>query len=210
MRFHILAAAGIAALAAPAFAQSSSTFPEEADREIIRSLPSPDQVEDMADVAGSAAEAILDVPIGGVVRAIDPSRRVAFEGALNTAFAEDGVLIHVTGQVARPIHLVYHHVAETSDALLHHLVKVEPGASLMLLESGPAAARFNSVTEVDVAEGGTLHHVRTQGRDHQRRTDDQQPIVTKPFHHRVSRSTSRQPMSRRQKPLGKWILSTAV
>jgi Fe-S cluster assembly protein SufD len=90
--------------------------------------------------------------------------------ALNTAFAEDGVLIHVTGQVARPIHLVYHHVAETSDAMLHHVVKVEPDASLMLLESGPAAARFNSVTEVDVAEGGILHHVRTQGRDHQRRT----------------------------------------
>jgi Fe-S cluster assembly protein SufD len=90
--------------------------------------------------------------------------------ALNTAFAEDGVLIHVTGQVARPIHLVYHHVSDTSDAMLHHVVKVDPGASLMLLESGPAAARFNSVTEVDVAEGGILHHVRTQGRDHQRRT----------------------------------------
>ena len=30
----------------------------------------------MADTAGRAAEAILDVPVGGVVRAIDPHRRV--------------------------------------------------------------------------------------------------------------------------------------
>jgi hypothetical protein len=89
LRFHILAAAGIAALAAPAFAQSSSTFPEEADREIIRSLPSPDQVEDMADVAGSAAEAILDVPIGGVVRAIDPSRRVRRDDTIADVVGQD-------------------------------------------------------------------------------------------------------------------------
>jgi hypothetical protein len=46
------------------------------DREIVRNLPSPDEVEDMAHVAGRAAEAMLDVPVGGVVRAIDPSRRV--------------------------------------------------------------------------------------------------------------------------------------
>ena len=30
----------------------------------------------MADVAGRAAEAVLDVPIGGVIQAIDPRRRV--------------------------------------------------------------------------------------------------------------------------------------
>ena len=90
--------------------------------------------------------------------------------ALNTAFAEDGVLIRVTRPVERPIHVIYRHVSEASDAMLHHLVKVEAGASLTLLESGPGAARFNSVMEVSVAEGGTLHHVRTQGRDRDRRT----------------------------------------
>ncbi len=89
--------------------------------------------------------------------------------ALNTAFAEDGVLIRVTKPVERPIHLVYRHESETSDAMLHHLVKVEPGASLTLLSSGPAAARFNKVLEVDVGEGATFHHVRTQGRDRERR-----------------------------------------
>ncbi len=89
--------------------------------------------------------------------------------ALNTAAATDGVLIRVTGKAAKPVHLVYRHVSDTSDAVLHHCVKVEPGAELTLLESGPAAARFNKVLEVDVAEGGRFHHVRAQGRDHERR-----------------------------------------
>jgi Fe-S cluster assembly protein SufD len=48
-------------------------------------------------------------------------------------------------------------------------VKVEAGAELTLLENGPAAARFNNVIEAEIADGGTLHHVRAQGRDHERR-----------------------------------------
>ncbi len=75
MRLYIFAASALA-FAAPALAQSSPSFPQEMDREIVRSLPAPGEVEDMAGAAGRAAEAILDVPIGGVVRAIDPTRRV--------------------------------------------------------------------------------------------------------------------------------------
>ena len=89
--------------------------------------------------------------------------------ALNTAHATDGVLIRATGRAARPIALIYVHDSETSDAILHHCIKVEPGAELTLLESGPAAARFNKVIEVDVADGGRFHHIRVQGRDHERR-----------------------------------------
>ncbi len=89
--------------------------------------------------------------------------------ALNTAAATDGILIRVTGQVAKPVHLVYHHEDTTSDAVLHHCIRVEAGAEITLLESGPAAARLNKVMEVDVAEGGRFHHVRAQGRDHARR-----------------------------------------
>lgn len=88
--------------------------------------------------------------------------------ALNTAFAPAGVVMRVTGTAPRPLHLVYLHKNETSDAMLHHLVRVEAGASVTLLESGPAAARFNTVMEVDVADGGAFHHIRTQGRDHER------------------------------------------
>ncbi len=89
--------------------------------------------------------------------------------ALNTAFASDGVAIHVTGKPAKPISLIYRHASETSDAILHHVVRVESGAEVTILENGPAASRFNKCMEIDIADGGTLHHVRAQGRDHQRR-----------------------------------------
>jgi Fe-S cluster assembly protein SufD len=89
--------------------------------------------------------------------------------ALATAHATDGVLIRVTGRAARPVALHYVHESATSDAILHHCVKVEAGAALTLLESGPGAARLTKVLEVEVADGAEFHHVRVQGRDHERR-----------------------------------------
>ncbi|NOD63360.1 MULTISPECIES: SufD family Fe-S cluster assembly protein [unclassified Ruegeria] len=89
--------------------------------------------------------------------------------ALNTAFASDGVAIHVTGKPSKPINLIYRHATPTSDAILHHVVRVESGAEATILETGPAASRFNKCMEIDIADNGTLHHVRAQGRDHERR-----------------------------------------
>ena len=89
--------------------------------------------------------------------------------ALNTAMATDGLLIRATGAAARPVSLIYRHEATDSDAILHHAIRVEPGASLTILEDGPAAARFNKCMEVDVGDDGTFNHVRVQGRDHERR-----------------------------------------
>jgi Fe-S cluster assembly protein SufD len=89
--------------------------------------------------------------------------------ALNTAFATDGVVIRVTGTPSRPISLTYLHNSETSDAILHHLVRVEQGAEVTILENGPAAARFNKCMEISVADHAGFHHVRAQGRDHERR-----------------------------------------
>ena len=87
---HFILAAGIIALAAPAAqAQSSRSFPREMDRDIVRSIPAPEQVEDMAGVAGRAAEAILDVPIGGVVRAIDPTRRIPRDATVGEMAGRD-------------------------------------------------------------------------------------------------------------------------
>ena len=65
--------------------------------------------------------------------------------------------------------LIYRHENSTSDAVLHHVVKVEAGACLTLLENGPAAARLNKCLEALVADGAEFHHVRAQGRDHERR-----------------------------------------
>ena len=88
--------------------------------------------------------------------------------ALNTAFATDGLLIHVTGKAPKPISLIYHHQDPQSDVMLHHVIRMDEGAELTLLENGPAAARFNMVLEVEIADGAAFNHVRAQGRDHER------------------------------------------
>jgi Fe-S cluster assembly protein SufD len=87
--------------------------------------------------------------------------------ALNTAFATDGVLIHVTGKPSKPVNMIYIHKSDTSDAILHHCIKMDAGTEMTLLENGPAAARFNKVLEVEVADTASFHHVRAQGRDHE-------------------------------------------
>jgi len=88
--------------------------------------------------------------------------------ALNTAVANDGVLLHVTGKPSKPISLIYVHESTTSDAILHHCIKLDAGTELTVLENGAAAARFNKVMEIDVADGASFHHIRAQGRDHER------------------------------------------
>ncbi len=88
--------------------------------------------------------------------------------SVNTAYATEGVLIRVTGKPEKPISLIYLRQSETSDAMVHHVIRVETGAEATILENGPIATRFNQVMEVDIADGGTLHHIRAQGRDHER------------------------------------------
>lgn len=88
--------------------------------------------------------------------------------ALNSALATDGVLIRVTGVVTKPVSLIYRRAALQADVVLHHVLRLEPGADFTLLENGPVAARASVVLEADLAEGAVLHHVRTMGRDHQR------------------------------------------
>ena len=87
---------------------------------------------------------------------------------LNTANAAQGVVIHATGKVGRPINLVYLRKSDTCDAMLHHCIKLDAGAELTILESGAGAARLNTVMEIDVADSAAFHHIRTMGRDHGR------------------------------------------
>ena len=89
--------------------------------------------------------------------------------ALNTAQATEGVLIRVTGKPTKPISLIYIRKSETSDATFHHCIKLKPGSEVTLLENGPGAARLSKVMEVEVGAGARFHHIRTQGRDHERR-----------------------------------------
>ena len=87
----------------------------------------------------------------------------------NTAFAEDGIVLRATGKMSKPVHLDYRRSDDRAEAVLRHMVRVEDGAELTLLESGVGAARLNTGMEVDIADRGAFHHVRMQGRDHERR-----------------------------------------
>lgn len=89
--------------------------------------------------------------------------------ALNTARAVEGFAIRVTGKPARPISLRYLREAGRAEAMVRHVIRVDAGGAVTLLEDGPGAARLNMAAEIDVAEGGVCHHVRVQGRDHDRR-----------------------------------------
>ncbi|GKY87642.1 SufB/SufD family protein [Sinisalibacter aestuarii] len=124
------------------------------------------EIERLADAAGKDIHWVRELYGKLEARGQAPVERPF--AALNTAFAADGVVIRVTGPAEKPVNLVYRHENENSDAMLHHVVKLEAGADLTLLENGPAAARFNKVLEVEVADGAAFHHVRTQGRDHER------------------------------------------
>ena len=85
--------------------------------------------------------------------------------AFNSAFAQEGLLLRVFGKVVKPIHIEYINKSPTADVILHHCVKVEQEASVTLIESGAAAARFNKVMEVDLSVGSSFDHVNVQGTD---------------------------------------------
>ena len=125
------------------------------------------QVERLATAAGQDIHWAQDLYGQLEARGQKPVPRPL--AALNTACATDGVVIRVTGQVTRPVSLIHLHRDDRSDAVLHHLIRVEAGAQMTLLESGAAAARLNTCLEVEIADGAGFHHIRTQGRDHQRR-----------------------------------------
>ncbi len=125
------------------------------------------RIDRLADVASADIHWAKDLYGVLEARGQDPVARPF--AAMNTAFATDGIAIHVTGKPSKPISLIYGHKSERSDAILHHVVRVQSGAEATILETGPAAARFNKCMEIDIADGGALHHVRAQGRDHERR-----------------------------------------
>lgn len=124
-------------------------------------------IERLQDVLATDIHWAKDVYGALEARGQDPVQRPM--AALNTAFATDGIVIHATGKATKPINLTYLHKSMTSDAILHHVVRVDEGAEITLLENGPAAARFNKCMEISVADRATFHHVRAQGRDHERR-----------------------------------------
>ncbi len=79
--------------------------------------------------------------------------------ALNTAIATDGAVIRVTGRAAKPVQILYRRSDPAADVAIHHVLRLEEGADLTLLENGLVGARGNIVIEADLAPGAQLHHV---------------------------------------------------
>lgn len=79
--------------------------------------------------------------------------------ALNTAIATDGAVIRVTGRAAKPVQILYRRSDPAADVAIHHVLRLEAGADLTLLENGLVGARGNIVIEADLAPGAQLHHV---------------------------------------------------
>jgi Fe-S cluster assembly protein SufD len=82
--------------------------------------------------------------------------------ALAVAHATDGAVIRAIAPSSQAVELVYHGDSDGSEVILHHLVKIEAGASLTLFETDAAAGPGLSVTEVEIAPGGRFDHVRVQ------------------------------------------------
>ncbi len=89
--------------------------------------------------------------------------------ALNTMLFEDGMVVSVPAGVAGGVLEIISLASESErPAAFHprHLIRLETGASLTLLETAtaPVGARYlhNPVFEIAVAEGGTLTHARLQ------------------------------------------------
>ena len=82
---------------------------------------------------------------------------------LNTATAKQGAVIHISKTPPKPIAILYKNTGATANPMLHHFIKLDDGVTLTLLESGSAGNRANIVTELDIADNATLHHIRADG-----------------------------------------------
>lgn len=102
------------------------------------------------------------------------SRLAAWSGqaftAFNTAFAQDGLVVHVTrgAKIAAPLHLIHVADAGASGAMIHPrlLVVAEPLSEFGIVESfvsNKGAEYFtNSVGEIAIGNGARVHHYKVQ------------------------------------------------
>lgn len=89
--------------------------------------------------------------------------------ALNTAYMGDGLVVRLPAGIVlgQPLHLI--NIAAPAAAIAiqpRHLVILEAGASMTLVEShaglGDTPYFANAVTEISLAPGARLHHVKAQ------------------------------------------------
>jgi Fe-S cluster assembly protein SufD len=156
------------ATAEDATAQSASPF-DAVDAAVARFVNGRFR-KDLSDFPGGGGIAVASLPetlaqditiareLFGVLETAGQQKVTRPLGILNTAASSEGIVAQVTGRVARPIHLRYDQIGEGA-SIVRHLIRLEKDAELTLLESGTAT---NTVIEVEIADGATLHHIRTQ------------------------------------------------
>ena len=119
----------------------------------------------------SMAQALAanDPLVAGHLGKVVPTDNVAV--ALNTAFIDDGAVIHVAAgaALARPLHLVFVNAGErASSVFVRSLVVVERGARAMLVESheglgAGADYQVNAALELVVGDEAHVDHVKVTG-----------------------------------------------
>ncbi len=124
------------------------------------SVPDGLELHTLAEVAGESghwAEGLLgQLEAGGQDPVVRPL------AALNTAMLDNCMILRAIGPVSEPVHLASVGPPRGGTSYVRTLVRVEPGASLTLLEESLGVGGRNAVLEADVAYGGTLDHVRAQ------------------------------------------------
>ena len=82
--------------------------------------------------------------------------------ALNAARAAEGVVIRATRPARLPVEIVCRSAGGARDVLLRHLVRVDAGASLTLIETLQGGARALAVIEAEIGADAALHHIRLE------------------------------------------------
>ena len=134
----------------------------------LSELPDGVRVQTLHDAAREESE-LLTKFLGTVV----PASRDGFT-ALNASSAGAGTVVHVAKEMVSdtPLHILHVTTANANGVLAQprHLIVVEPHAKATVIESfvslGQPQSFTNSVTEVIVEDGATLHHLRVQRESH--------------------------------------------
>jgi Fe-S cluster assembly protein SufD len=128
-------------------------------------LPAGVVIESLA--AALAAHAALVEPHLGTVAAIDDDG----VAALNTAFVQDGVFVHLPDgcALAAPIHCLFVSLANGTPTVTHPRVLIVAGAGsrASVIEQHLGRGRYwtNAVTEIVVGPGASLAHHKVQRED---------------------------------------------
>ncbi len=130
----------------------------------VAGLPATVRVSTFADALKESPEFIAEHL--GKLAAYDDATFTA----LNTAFLQDGVVIHVPRGVivAEPIHLLHLADAQAEGVAIHPrlLVVVEALAQLVVVESYSGAGGVcyftNAVAEIEVGDGARVYHYKVQ------------------------------------------------